>query len=145
MKFLKSILLPFILLLTYSTTFAACDDIWDINCSESIPYCDEYDSSWNNLCWLDEWVRSIDWEIDALVYDRPLSEYIQDVVTYLLTFITIISVLFIMYAWFNILIWGWDEEKIKKSKNIIIYVLLGIIVMWLAFSIVTFVINAIDR
>ena len=34
-----------------------------------------------------------------------------------------------------------DEEKTKKTRQIIIYVLLGIIIMWLAFPIVKWTIN----
>ena len=145
MNILKSIIVTIVLLFTYISSHAACDDIWDVNCAETIPYCDEYDSSWNNLCWLDEWIKSIDWEIDALVYDRPLSEYVQDVVAFVLTFVTIISVIYIIYAWFVLLTWVWDEEKAKKTKWIITYVIVGLIIMWLAYSIVLFVIDILDQ
>jgi hypothetical protein len=38
-----------------------------------------------------------------------------------------------------------DEEKNKKGKNTITYITIGIIVMWLAYSIVDFIIDSIDR
>jgi Na+-driven multidrug efflux pump len=33
-----------------------------------------------------------------------------------------------------------DEEKMKKTKNIILYVILGVILIWLSFGIVKWVI-----
>ncbi len=71
--------------------------------------------------------------------NKPLSEYAQDVVLYFLSFISIIAVIYIIYAGFQILIGGGDEEKMKKAKNIILYVIVGIIIMWLAYSIVEWI------
>ncbi len=67
---------------------------------------------------------------------KPISVYAQDTVIYLLWFVSIVAVIYIIYAGFQILIgWG-DEEKVKKSKNIILYVIVGIVIMWLAYAIV---------
>ena len=38
-----------------------------------------------------------------------------------------------------------DEEKTKKTKNIILYVCIGIVIMWLAYSIVAFVMKTLDK
>ena len=37
---------------------------------------------------------------------------------------------------------GGDEEKVKTGRKTIINVLIGIVVMWLAFAIVAFIIQA---
>jgi hypothetical protein len=42
--------------------------------------------------------------INDVETDRSLSQYIQDIVTFLLTFVSIIAVLYIIYAGFNIII-----------------------------------------
>lgn len=60
-----------------------------------------------------------------------------------MTFISIIAVLYIIYAGFQILIGAGDEEKMKKAKNIVLYVTLGIILMWLSYSIVKWIFVAI--
>lgn len=60
----------------------------------------------------------------------------------LLQFITIIAVLFVIYAGFQLMTAGGDEEKMKKAKTIIIQVVVGIIVVWVAYSIVSWVISA---
>lgn len=104
-----------------------------------IPYC------WDNSdagCWLEDWIKEVKKTIDPVVEtDRKLSEYAQDIVVYLLWFLTLISILYIIYAWFNILIWAWDEEKMKKSKTTIIYVIIWLLVIWLAWPITEFFIR----
>ncbi len=75
----------------------------------------------------------------------PISEFIQKIVIYLLGFISIIAVIYIIYAGFQIMIGGWDEEKVKKSKNIILYVFLGMALMWFAYSIVNWAITLLDK
>jgi len=111
------------------------DDRW------SIPYCQ----------WDDKEKCSVEWgiketeSISSVVTDQKASEYIQKIVSYILTFTAIIAVLYIIYAGFNILTGSGDEEKMKKSKSIITYVILGIVIMFLAYSIVTFIFEVLDR
>jgi len=94
-------------------------------------------------CGLQEGIDAIEWSVTDLETSRSASEYIQDIVRYLLTFVTLIAVLYIIYAGFQILIWWGDEEKLKSSKQMILYVILGIIVMWLAWPITLFILNVI--
>lgn len=89
-------------------------------------------------CGLDAGIELAKNGINDIEKDRSLSEYIQDIVIYLLTFVSIIAVIYIIYAGFNILIWNGDEEKLKKSKSTIIYVALGIVLIWLAWPITAF-------
>lgn len=97
--------------------------------------CDEWE------CGLDAGIELARNSINDIETDRTLSEYIQDIVIYLLTFISIIAVIYIIYAGFNILIWNGDEEKLKKSKSTIIYVAIGIVLIWLAWPITKFFLN----
>lgn len=79
-------------------------------------------------------------KIDGIVTDRSASVYIQDVINYLLWFITLIAILYVIYAGFRILTAAWDDETVGKQKKTILYVAIGIIVIWLAWSIVKWVV-----
>lgn len=95
----------------------------------------------NGDCWLQEGIDAIEGWVDGIETERSASQYIQDVVAYLLTFVSIVAVIYIIYAGFQILIWGGDEEKVKSSKQTIIYVIAWIILMWLAWPITLFILN----
>jgi hypothetical protein len=56
----------------------------------------------------------------------------------------LLAVIYIIYAWFNIMIWSGDEEKMKKSKSTIIYVILGLLIIYFAYTLVAFVFNVFD-
>lgn len=99
-----------------------------------IPYC-----KWNQ-CWIEQWVRSIK-NIDWIENEASASEYIQRVTKYVLWFLALIATLFIIYSWFVLLTSAWDEEKAKKSKTIIMYSIIWIIIIFLAWPIVDFVLN----
>lgn len=99
---------------------------------------------WNDCTmqwWQDEVKKALWNDIET---DKKFSEYIVDVVKYILTFVSLIAVIYIMYAWFMILTWAWDEEKIKSSKKTILYVIIWMIVIWFAYSITAFVIMALN-
>lgn len=54
---------------------------------------------------------------------------IGKVFTYFNTFLSVICVILIIYAGWQVLMSGWDEEKLKKAKNTILYIVLGFIVL----------------
>ncbi len=93
-------------------------------------------------CNLETWIKEVKDNANWIVTDRKFSEYIQDVVRYLLTFVSLVWVIYIIYAWFRILTSAWDEETLKKQKNTVIYVIIWIILMWIAYPIVKFIIDA---
>lgn len=70
---------------------------------------------------------------------------IMGVITTLLTFVTIIAVAYALYGGFMIMTAGGDDERAKKGRKLIIQVLIGITVMWLAYAIVTLVVNALSK
>lgn len=105
--------------------------------SPSVPYC-----QWED-CTVEKGIEETK-NISSVVTNKKASEYIQDVTAYVLWFMAIVAVIYIIYAGFNILVWNGDEEKIKKSKSIIIYVVLGLIIMFLAYSIVAFLFDLLD-
>ncbi|MCP4524270.1 MAG: TrbC/VirB2 family protein, partial [Candidatus Gracilibacteria bacterium] len=82
--------------------------------------------------------------IEGIEKEQTASEYIQNIVAYLLGFVAIIAVLYIIYAGFNILIGNGEEEKLNQSKKTIMYVVLGMLIIFLAWSIVSFVFDVFD-
>ena len=103
-----------------------------LNGSETkVQYCDD---EWE--CWLEQGIEIVrDW-INDIETERTFSEYIQDIVIYLLSFITIIAVIYIIYAGFRLIVDTWDDgEKTKNAKSTILYVIIWIVIIWLAFPI----------
>lgn len=88
-------------------------------------------------CSLEIGTEQAKWTLEGIEQDRTLSEFVIAVVLYLLTFLALVAVVIIIYAGFNILTSGGDEEKLKSSRRIILYALLGIVLIFLAFSIFT--------
>jgi len=96
------------------------------------------------------WVEKIDpdiqgWNgtIDPGDEWRFLADNISDLVANFLMFLYILAVAIVVYAGFLILTAAWDEEKVKKAKNIIIYAIIGLVVIYLAWAIVTWFIESI--
>lgn len=82
--------------------------------------------------------------LNGIETQQSASEYIQSVALYLLTFVSLIAVLYIVYAGFQIMTGNGDEEKLKHSKQTVIYVIIGIILMWLAWPITTFIFRVLN-
>ncbi len=93
----------------------------------------------DNSCSLDKWISDAWAQLDWVVTNKNLTEYVTWVITYILWFVTLIWVILVIWAWFQILTWAWDDKKTESAKKIIKWVIIWIIVMWLAYSIVTFV------
>lgn len=138
MKTILKILTVWLLILfSFSGTSASIISTWDnaktnINC----------DGDAN--CDLQGWVKLVKDSIEDIEKERKFSDYIQDIVQYILGFISLVAVIYIIYAGFMILIWAWDEEKLKKSKQTILYVIIWIVLIWLAYSIVAFVMDMLN-
>lgn len=88
-----------------------------------------------------EAVRTAVW---SKLSDETITEYAVRIAKYFLSFVSLIAVFYILYAGFRILTSAGDEEKTKTARKIIMYVIAGIIVMWLAYWIVEWIIKALD-
>lgn len=137
MKTIIKILLSLFIVFSF-LSFSTFASLWD----ETQPHIPYEQNCIDGDC-LTEWIKTVDW-IWALETERKASQYLQDVVRYLITFLTLIAVIYIIYAWFNILTWAWDEDKAKKSKNTILYVLIWIVLIWLAFPITKFIFDVLN-
>lgn len=80
--------------------------------------------------------------INDIITDRPFHVWIQDVIAYLLLFLGIVGVIYIIYAGFNVLTAAGNDDKVKKSKATIFHVFIGLLLIFLAFSIVKFFIGS---
>ncbi len=140
MKYIVSMLLfVFVAVSSFSfiwNTYAA-NGLFN-NTTNEIPYC-----KWGD-CWLDEWISETT-KINNLKTDGDASTYVKNIVSYLLGFVYLIAVILIIYAWFNLLTWIGDEEKAKKSKTMILYVIVWIIIIFLAWPIIKFVTTALEK
>lgn len=135
-------LLLFLVFFTF-INFSNASDIYFDNDPAEIHYCDWED---DYECWLKEWIDAIKEKTpDEIVKEDTASIYSQKVVNYLLWFIYLISVFIIIYAWFNILTSIGDEEKMKNSKRMIIYVIIWTLIIFLAYPIIDFVDNVLSN
>jgi hypothetical protein len=113
-------------------------DFWSdlFGSNKEIPYC-----SWND-CWLEQWVNQVKTSgISGIITTWTASGYIQRIIAYLLTFLKLVAVIIIIYAWFNMLTAAWDEEKFKSSRKIIIFAIIWLVIIYLAWPITSFVIG----
>jgi len=106
--------------------------------SPDVRYC-----NWDE-CGLQQWIDIVKDGITDLETERSASEYIQDIAVYIVWFVSLIAVIYIIYAGFQILVWNGDEEKLKKSKQTILYVIIGIVLIWLAWPITNFIFNILN-
>ena len=63
------------------------------------------------------------------------------ILAYLVGLLYFVAIVFALYGGFQILTAGGDEEKVKKGKTTLIQAVIGLIVIFLASSIVSWIIN----
>lgn len=85
--------------------------------------------------WIDKVSETFQWGWDNLVQTS------DNLLGYIIGLFYFIAVALWIYGWFTILTSWWDEEKVKKWKNYIIYVVIWLIVIFLASQIVSWVIS----
>lgn len=116
----------------YSYTYAL--DIFNDRSSSEVIYC----QSWDN-CTLNWWIDSVKNNINWIVVDKKLSVYVQDIIVYLMSFVTLIAVIYIIYAWFKVMTAGWDDKAQESAKKTIVSIFIGMLIMWLSYAIVKFI------
>jgi hypothetical protein len=70
-----------------------------------------------------------------------LQSAVQGYINTFMTFLAIIAVLLILWGGFNILTAAGDDDKVSKGKTIIIQAGIGLLVIFLANSIITWVLG----
>lgn len=92
------------------------------------------------------WANNINFWLDKI--DNWLQWWGTNLVTtwtnillYLIWLIYFVAIVYWLYGWFIILTSGWADDKVKKWKKIIIFVVVWLAVMFLASTIVNWVID----
>jgi hypothetical protein len=135
MKKIISLLFTFIIFFSFLSISNVSSDIFRDDKTE-IPYCE-----WSD-CWLEKWVSYVkDAGINGIITEWTASEYIQRIIVYLLYFLKLVAVIIIIYAWFNMLTAAWDDEKFKKSKTMVMYAIIWLAIIYLAWPITSFIID----
>ena len=90
------------------------------------------------------WFDKVDKE---LMWDKSqnLETWIVNLILYLLWFIWLIWIIFAMYSGFKILTAAWDDEKVKNWKKTLLFTLLGIFVILIAYFLVDWIINGLEK
>lgn len=101
---------------------------------DRIPYCEP-----GQKCGINEGAGIVADGVNDLVTDRTASQYAQDVASNIVGVLGVVGVLFIMYAGFLYLTANGEEEKTKTAKSIIVSVLVGYVIIFLAWALVAFV------
>ncbi len=136
MKIFALFLLSFFSIFSYVNAWWISDVFEDTN--PKTPYCQD------DECSLESGITVMKAWINDIEKDRKASVYIQDIIKYLLWFVTLVAVIYIIYSGFQIMISAGSDDKVKKSKTTIFHVLVWIILIWLAYSIVTFLMNVLN-
>lgn len=76
-----------------------------------------------------------------LVGDGGVINQFTNIVLYIVGFI---SVIMLIWGGIRYIISGGDSKKITDAKNTILYAILGLVIVFFAYAIVNFVLNAID-
>jgi len=87
------------------------------------------------------WLCNVD---ESLIWDSKtnMKDSITNLVLYLLTFLSLIAIAFVIKWGFEILTAAWDDEKVKSWKKTILYALLWVFIVMIAYSIVNIAFDA---
>lgn len=142
MQLFSSSLLRILLILSWLGTTLSVQALdscfWSWSCGSANPSQIQFCS--DGSCTLSWGSIAVQGAVGDLFTKKSISVFVTDLVRYFLSFVTIVAVVYVLWAWFQLMVSGGDEEAAKKARKIIIYVIAGIVLMWLAYWIVTLII-----
>ena len=140
MKTLSTRLIVVICLLStwMGSAFAGFFDFGN-NENDHIPYCVQ-----SGDCTIDKGTEVVKNNVNSIQTNRSFSAYVQDIIVYLLGFLALVAVIYIIYAGFLVLTAGADTKKVDEAKTLIKNALTGLILIFLAYSIVSWFIGVIN-
>jgi len=94
-----------------------------------------YAQTANNLFWIDKISPNLKSGWSDLVLTT------NNILWYIIGLLYFISVIIWILWWFKILVSWWDEEKVKKWKNYILYMIYWLIIIFLVSQFITWVIS----
>jgi Type IV secretion system pilin len=142
---MKKIATTFLLGILFSLTFLvsstqAATCWFQFTCNQTDPAKIEICS--NGKCTIQGGLDAVKPAVKGLMSEKKIEVFVSDTVKYFLTFVSLIAVVYFIYAGFQLMVSGWDEEKAKKTKRIMVYVIAGIILIWVSYFLVAIVINS---
>ena len=103
-QFLSIIAIMFVALLSFSSHVSAfCLFGTTCDADNTVNYCNSDDPASANYCSLDRGTQTVSAHINDIKTDKKFSQYVQDIIAYLLMFLGIVGVIYIIYAGFNVL------------------------------------------
>ncbi|MDD3302953.1 MAG: pilin [Candidatus Gracilibacteria bacterium] len=81
--------------------------------------------------------------VDMNLPNTPADSEVQRLISNAMKFLYLIAVVYALWGGFLILTAGGKDEQVKKGRTVIIQAAIGLVVIWLANSIVYFVVNSI--
>jgi len=130
-----SLFLAIIMFQGTSFAWSISDLLWN-NPSTSWNIC----TSWE--CTFDWWIDAVKDRVDWIEKEKTFDKYVQDIVTYLLWFLYLLAVIMIIYAWYLLLLSAWTgPEAMWHAKNNVVVVIAWIVIVFLADSVVNFIIT----
>lgn len=104
---------------------AICSNPFSTDCEDysKVNYCNSNDPSSSKYCSIDQGTAIVSGGVNDIQTGDKASVYLQKVVSYLLWFLGIVGVLYLIYAGFTIMTSSGEDEKVKKAKGTVKYVL----------------------
>jgi len=93
-------------------------------------------AAWSSMFWKQSDVDNVSWTT------KGIDEVIKSWMWYLVSFLYLIAIIMMIYGGFNILTAGWDEEKVKKGKTILMQAVGGLVVVFIANSVITWLMDS---
>lgn len=123
----------------WAVSFESSSIFWDTKISQ--PYCKNPED-----CGLQKWIEETKWQIKWVVngenwQPQNAVEYIQKVVSFVLSFLFALTVLLIIFAWVMILTSAWNDDRVETAKKIIKNSVIWLLVIFLAYPISNFIIS----
>jgi len=97
------------------------------------------------LIWLNNTALALEFGKDKATPLQGSTKTADQVITqwtgFIVWFLYLVAVIVMIYGWFLILTAGWDEEKVKKGKTILLQAAAWLVVVFIAGSVVDWVIT----
>lgn len=97
------------------------------------------DNTFNPVCWDDKIIKVAWTKVCEDITQN--AQVIMIILNWVNTFVWIVIILMIIYAWFLYITSGWNEDNQKKAKNIVLYIVIWLLILISSYLILTFFIN----
>jgi len=78
------------------------------------------------LPWCNDWDVAVPWKPGNVTNKHNWIKFLGNFISELIKYVSVIAVIAIMLSWIMYLVSGWEETKVKKAKNWIIWSLVWV-------------------